>query len=134
MGGCGISGRSQIDKYGNINTTAIGDYEKPKSRLPGSGREPHRSAGQKGSHYCASQHAQPGGKSGLHHNAGYLDGPGARERWGLPTDTGPQVIITNKAVLRFDATTKEAYLESFHPGASVDEVVKLTPLGPQGER
>jgi glutaconate CoA-transferase subunit B len=37
------------------------------------------------------------------------------------------VIITNKAVMRFDRETKEAYLESYHPGTSVDEVVKLTP-------
>jgi glutaconate CoA-transferase subunit B len=37
------------------------------------------------------------------------------------------VIITNKAVMRFDKETKEAYLESYHPGTSVDEVVKLTP-------
>ncbi len=58
---------------------------------------------------------------------GYLDGPGAREKWGLPPDTGPQVMITNKAVMRFDKDTKEAYLESYHPGTSVDEVVKLTP-------
>jgi glutaconate CoA-transferase subunit B len=58
---------------------------------------------------------------------GYLDGPGARERWGLPPGTGPKVIITNKAVLRFDESTKEAYLASYHPDTSVDEVVKLTP-------
>ena len=58
---------------------------------------------------------------------GYLDGPGARERWGLPPGTGPQVIITNKAVMRFDPETKEAYLESYHPGTSVAEVVKFTP-------
>jgi len=39
---------------------------------------------------------------------GYIDGPGARERWGLPPNTGPEVIITNKAVLRFDKATGEA--------------------------
>jgi glutaconate CoA-transferase subunit B len=58
---------------------------------------------------------------------GYIDGPGAREKWGLPPDAGPQVIITNKAVLRFDKTSKEAYLASYHPDTSVDEVVKNTP-------
>jgi glutaconate CoA-transferase subunit B len=58
---------------------------------------------------------------------GYMDGPGAREKWGLPADTGPEVIITNKAVMRFDKETKEAYLESYHPGSSLDEVRALTP-------
>lgn len=58
---------------------------------------------------------------------GYLDGPGAREKWGLPPDTGPEVIVTNKAVMHFDNETKEAYLSSWHPGTSIDEVVSLTP-------
>jgi glutaconate CoA-transferase subunit B len=58
---------------------------------------------------------------------GYIDGPGAREKWGLPANTGPQVIITNKAVLRFDEATKEAYLATYHPDTSIDEVVKNTP-------
>jgi glutaconate CoA-transferase subunit B len=58
---------------------------------------------------------------------GYIDGPGGREKWGLPPDTGPSVIITNKAVLRFDHVTKEAYLATYHPGSSVDEVRSLTP-------
>ena len=58
---------------------------------------------------------------------GYIEGPGAREKWGLPPDTGPQVIITNKAVLRFDEETKEAYLASYHPDCTVEEIVGLTP-------
>ena len=58
---------------------------------------------------------------------GYIDGPGAREKWGLPANTGPSVIITNKAVLRFDRETKEAYLASYHPDCTVDEIVENTP-------
>jgi glutaconate CoA-transferase subunit B len=57
---------------------------------------------------------------------GYIDGPGARERWGLPPDTGPSVIITNKAVMRFDPETKEAYLATYHPGSTIDEIVENT--------
>jgi glutaconate CoA-transferase, subunit B len=57
---------------------------------------------------------------------GYLDGPGARERWGLPPGTGPQIIITNKAILRFDVQTKAAYLASYHPGSTIDEIRRLT--------
>jgi glutaconate CoA-transferase subunit B len=57
---------------------------------------------------------------------GYIDGAGAREKWNLPAGTGPHTIITNKAVLRFDPETKEAYLASFHPGCTVDEIRSLT--------
>jgi len=58
---------------------------------------------------------------------GYIDGAGAREKWGLPPDTGPQVLVTNKAVLRFDKATGEAYLATYHPDTSIDEVIKNTP-------
>lgn len=124
----GFLAGSQIDRYGNINTTAIGDYAKPKSRLPGSGGANPIGALAKRVLIIALHNTRSlAEKVDFITTPGYLDGPGARERWGLPADTGPQVIITNKAVLRFDSTTKEAYLESFHPGTSVDEVVKLTP-------
>ena len=45
----------------------------------------------------------------------------------MPENTGPAIIITNKALLRFGPETKEAYLASYHPGSSVEEVVALTP-------
>ena len=123
-----LQGGSQIDKYGNINTTAIGDYAKPKSRLPGSGGANPIGALAKRVLIIALHNTRSlAEKVDFITTPGYLDGPGARERWGLPPDTGPQVIITNKAVLRFDSTTKEAYLESYHPGTSVDEIVRLTP-------
>ena len=124
----GFLAGSQIDRYGNINTTAIGDYAKPKSRLPGSGGANPIGALAKRVLIIALHNTRSlAEKVDFITTPGYLDGPGARERWGLPPETGPQVIITNKAVLRFDKETKEAYLESYHPGTSVDEVVKLTP-------
>ena len=124
----GFLAGSQIDKYGNINTTAIGDYAKPKSRLPGSGgANPIGALAKKVLIIALHNTRSLAEKVDFITTPGYLDGPGARERWGLPPETGPQVIITNKAVLRFDKETKEAYLESYHPGTSVDEVVKLTP-------
>jgi glutaconate CoA-transferase subunit B len=124
----GFLAGSQIDKYGNINTTAIGDYEKPKSRLPGSGGANPIGALAKRCLIIALHNTRSlAEKVDFITTPGYLDGPGARERWGLPPGTGPQVIITNKAVMRFDSETKEAYLESYHPGTSVAEVVKFTP-------
>jgi glutaconate CoA-transferase subunit B len=124
----GFLSGSQVDKYGNINTTAIGDYNRPKSRLPGSGgANPIGALAKKVLIITLHNTRSLTEKVDFITTPGYLDGPGARERWGLPANTGPKVIITNKAVMRFDSETKEAYMESYHPGTSVDEVVKLTP-------
>jgi glutaconate CoA-transferase subunit B len=56
---------------------------------------------------------------------GYGDGAGWRERMGLPGG-GPDKVITDKAVLGFDADTKRMRLESVHPGVTMDEVVAAT--------
>ena len=53
---------------------------------------------------------------------GYLDGPGARERAGLPADTGPYRVITQLAVYDFDEKTKRLRLASLHPGVTVEDV------------
>ncbi len=124
----GFLAGSQVDKYGNINTTVIGNYNAPKSRLPGSGgANPIGSLAKKVLIISLHDTRHMAEKVDFITTPGYIDGPGAREKWGLPANTGPSVIITNKAVLRFDKETKIAYLESYHPDTSVDEVVKLTP-------
>jgi glutaconate CoA-transferase subunit B len=53
---------------------------------------------------------------------GYLTGPGARERAGLPADTGPHRVITQLGVYGFDDATKAMRLLAVHPGVTVDEV------------
>lgn len=124
----GFLSGSQVDKYGNINTTVIGDYDSPKSRLPGSGgANPIGALARKVLIITLHNTRSLADRVDFITTPGYLDGPGERERWGLPPDTGPHVIITNKAVLRFDPKSKEAYLASYHPGSSVEEVVRLTP-------
>lgn len=124
----GFLSGSQVDKYGNINTTVIGDYNKPTSRLPGSGGANPIGALTKRTLIIAVHNSRTfAEKVDFITTPGYLDGPGSREKWGLPADTGPEVIITNKAVLRFDKDTKEACLASYHPDTTIDEVVKLTP-------
>lgn len=52
---------------------------------------------------------------------GYLDGPGARERAGLPRG-GPAVVITDKGIYRFDGATKEMVCATYHPGLGVEEI------------
>lgn len=60
-------------------------------------------------------------KVGCVSTAGYLDGPGARERAGLPRG-GPAVVITDKGSYRVDAATKEIVCATYHPGLGVEEI------------
>lgn len=124
----GFLSGSQVDKYGNINTTVIGDYGSPKSRLPGSGgANAIGSLVRRVLIFALHDTRRLAERVDFITTPGYIDGPGAREKWGLPPGTGPEVIITNKAVMRFDEDTKVAYLSSYHPGSTVDEIVGLTP-------
>jgi len=124
----GFLSGSQVDKYGNINTTVIGNYENPKSRLPGSGgANPIGSLVKRVLIIALHDRRRLAEKVDFITTPGYIDGPGAREKWGLPKNTGPYAIITNKAVMKFDEDTKEAYLATYHPGSSIDEVVENTP-------
>jgi glutaconate CoA-transferase subunit B len=124
----GFLSGSQVDKYGNINTTAIGDYHNPKSRLPGSGgANPIGSLAKRVIIIALHDTRRLADKVDFITTPGYIDGAGSRERWGLPPGTGPEVIITNKAVLRFDKATGEAYLATYHPDTSIEEVRQNTP-------
>ena len=53
---------------------------------------------------------------------GYLTGPGARERAGLPADTGPHRVITQLGVFGFDDATKTMRLLAVHPGVTVEDI------------
>jgi glutaconate CoA-transferase subunit B len=124
----GFLAGSQVDKFGNINTTVIGEYDQPRSRLPGSGgANPIGALAERVIIIALHDTRRLAENVDFITTPGYIDGPGARERWGLPEDTGPSIIITNKALLRFDQETKQAYLASYHPGSSVEEVLELTP-------
>ncbi len=123
----GMLGAAQIDMYGNVNTTAIGPYDRPKARLPGSG------GGNDVGSLCwrtivimqqDKKRFVP--KLDFLTTPGYLDGPGARERAGLPEGTGPYRVVTQLGVLGFDEATKRMKLLAVHPGVSVDDVKNST--------
>ena len=123
----GFLGAAQIDKYGNLNTTVIGSHDKPKVRLPGSG-----GANDLGS-LCSKtitlmRHDKLRFVNKLDYltTPGYLSGPGAREKAGLPADSGPYRVITQLGVLGFHDESKEMMLLSTHPGVTVDDVVDNT--------
>jgi acyl CoA:acetate/3-ketoacid CoA transferase beta subunit len=119
----GFLGAAQLDRHGNINTTVIGDHDHPKARLPGSG-----GANDVGS-FCRrtiiimrQDKKRLVEKLDFLTTAGYLDGPGARERAGLPKDTGPYRVITQLGLFDFHETKKTIRLIATHPGVSVEEV------------
>jgi len=120
-------GVAQIDKYGNLNTTVIGDYYKPKLRLPGSG-----GAADFISYARRTILTMRGGdfanKLDYFTSPGYLDGGDSRDKSGLfPPGSGPSMLLTTKGVFRFDAKTKEMYLAQIHPWVSVADIKKDIP-------
>ncbi|MEK6987168.1 MAG: CoA-transferase [Candidatus Thermoplasmatota archaeon] len=118
----GFIGAAQIDEYGNLNTTVIGDYTNPKVRLPGSGGANDIASLAKRFIVMMTQDKRKFvEKLDYLTSPGYLDGPGGRERAGLPRG-GPSAVITDLGLYRFDPQTKEMYLESYHPGLSVDDI------------
>lgn len=124
----GFLSGSQVDKYGNINTTVIGNYENPKSRLPGSGgANPIGTLARNTLIIALHDKRRLTERVDFITTPGFIDGPGAREKWGLSPGSGPKAIITNKAVLRFDPETCEAYLASYHPDCTIHEIRENTP-------
>ena len=123
----GMVGGAQVDRYGNVNSTAIfgdGDYTHPASRLPGSG-------GANDIATCARrtvisiplERRRFVEKVDYITSPGYLDGGRSREaagiRWG-----GPVAILTDKCIFRFHPETREIMLASVHPGVTVEDVCR----------
>jgi glutaconate CoA-transferase subunit B len=120
----GFLGAAQMDVYGNINTTVIGNHEMPKSRLPGSGgANDVASFAHKLIIIIAKQSKRTFvDKLDFLTTPGFLDGPNAREKAGLPKETGPYRVITQLGIYGFDDETKRLKLISLHPGVTIDEV------------
>ncbi|MCJ7623575.1 MAG: CoA-transferase subunit beta [Anaerolineaceae bacterium] len=121
-------GGAQIDMYGNINSTIIGDdYQKPKVRLPGSGGA-NDLASLCWKTLCITPHDKRRFVKKLDFltTPGYLTGPGAREAAGLPPGTGPYKMISTHALMGFDPETKRMRVESLHPGVTKADVIDNT--------
>jgi glutaconate CoA-transferase, subunit B len=122
----GFLGGAQIDKYGNINATIIGnDYAQPKVRLPGSGGAQEIAAWANRC-YVMTPHQKRRfpEKVDFITSAGYLDGKGAREKAGL-RGKGPVAVVTDIGVLEPDETG-ELILTTLHPGKTVREALDNT--------
>ena len=123
----GFIGGAQIDPYGNLNSTVIGDHDHPKVRLPGSG-----GGNDVGSHcwrtIAIMRHDRQRfiEKVDFITTPGYLDGPGGRERAGLPPGTGPYRVVSNLAILGFHPESKRMLLLATQPGVTVEQVLENT--------
>jgi glutaconate CoA-transferase subunit B len=122
----GFLGGAQIDQYGNLNSSFIGDPDNPKVRLPGTG----------GANDIASLASKI--LVAMHHEKkrfvervdfittpGYLQGGDSRERAGL-THGGVYKVITHLGIFGFEEKSRRMRLEALHPGATVEEVVERT--------
>ena len=122
----GFLSAAQIDRFGNLNSTVIGEYEHPKVRLPGGGGAPEIAASCKET-LVMLQHTPRAFVERLDFvtTVGYGDGPGARGRYGL-TGRGVAAVITDLGVLEPDPETCELELTLVHPGVSVEQVKEQT--------
>lgn len=120
-------GGAQIDRYGNLNSTVVGDPRRPKVRFPGSGGANDFAS------FCwrtlimtPQDRRRFVEKLDFLTSPGYLTGPGAREAAGLPAGTGPYKVITDLAVMGFDEISKRMRVESLHPGVSFAQAQENT--------
>jgi glutaconate CoA-transferase subunit B len=112
---------AQIDKFGNINSTVIGDYKTPKVRLPGSGGACDIACLAKRILMVTTHERRKfPEKVDFLTSPGFLTGRKERERLGLDGG-GPDAVITDLGIMRFDRETGEMVLTSVHPGVAVED-------------
>lgn len=121
----GFLGGAQIDRFGNINATMIGDYSHPKVRLPGSGGSMEIAAWASRC-YIITPHQKRRfpEKVDFSTSAGFLGGRLERQALGL-RGSGPQAVVTNLGMLEPDESG-ELVLTALHPGIGVEEALENT--------
>ena len=120
----GFLGGAQVDRYGNINTTVIGPYERPKVRLPGSG-----GAAEIAIHARRTLIVSKLSPRAFPERVDFVTSPGQRVNGrsrkelggGLP-GAGPVKVITDKGVLEADEASGEMVLAGLYPGVEAADV------------
>lgn len=122
----GFLGAAQIDRFGNINTTVIGDYAKPRTRLPGAGGAPEIAA-LAGEVFVIMRQSKRAFVETVDFvtSAGHMTGGDWRAREGLP-GRGPSTLITDLGILEPDPESRELVLTHTHPGVALDDVRAAT--------
>lgn len=117
-----LLGGAQIDKYGNLNSSVIGDYAKPKTRLPGSGGACEIATNaQRTFMIMRLKRRAFVEKLDFITSPGHLSGGDSRSRLGLP-GKGPEIVITDRAILNFDNADREMQLSALYQGVSEKDV------------
>lgn len=122
----GFLSAAQIDRFGNLNSTVIGDYAKPKVRLPGAGGAPEIASHAKEVLIVMRQSTRsfvP--ELDFRTSCGYLDGGGSRRARGF-SGAGPRKVITDYGMLEPDPDSEELVLTATYAGTSVEEAMAAT--------
>jgi len=127
----GFLGGAQVDRYGNLNSTVVGDYARPKVRLPGSGGATEIATGCQRI-YIVMRHSPRAFVSALDFQTSLGHGATGVERreMGLTTQ-GPMLLVTDLCVMRPNPETMAFEVSTLHPGVSRERVVENTgwPVG-----
>ena len=123
----GFIGGAEVDRFGNLNTSYVGDPSRPTVKLPGSGGGADIAIlSRRWVTLMTHERRRLVDRVSLVTSPGYGDGsPGWRKRNGL-IGGGPAAIITTLAVLRFPDGGGEAYVASVHPGRTLEDVRENT--------
>ena len=122
----GFLGAAQLDRWGNLNTTVVGDYDHPTVRLPGAGGAPAIAFNARKTMIVLRQNPRAFvDRLDFISSVGHYEGHGSRRALGA-AGSGPSIIITDIGVLRPDVTTHELVLVSLHPGRTIDEALNGT--------
>lgn len=122
----GFLGAAQIDRFANINTTVIGDYEHPKVRLPGSGGAAEIARSCRQIYVIVAQSRRTFVETvDFITSLGHGSGGDHRRRLGIET-AGPTLVITDLCLLRPDPDTKELAVVSIHPAVTRKQIQDAT--------
>ena len=122
----GFLGAAQIDRYGNLNSTVIGDYSRPSVRLPGAGGAPEIAGASKRVIVMLRQSPKTFVEQlSFITSVGFGAGAGDRKSYGL-TGAGPVMVITDLGILEPDVDTKELVMTHLHPNIGMEKVIEST--------
>ena len=121
----GFIGGAAIDQYGNVSATCIGDYHHPKTRFPGSG-------GANGiASFVNTIIMMPHEKRRFVADMPYITSPGwigekGRVGSGLPLNRGPQTVVSDLGIMKFDTQSHRMYLAGYYPFTNPTEIQENT--------
>lgn len=122
----GFLGGAQLDRYANINSTVIGDYRSPATRLPGAGGAPEIAASAGAVMVIMRQGRRAFvERCDFRSSIGFGDGGDHRERLGL-RGAGPQWVVTDLGILGPDPHTRELVMMAMHPGVTREQCIEAT--------